>query len=296
MKKMKLLCSILIGLTIFSACSKSNNDYDNEPNNNKHLVKREYISNNISTEYSYNDNGKLTRIIDIYNRENIDDVINYIYDSNNVVSKNFESNNSNYSSITNYSYDANNNLLKTISIINQPSNNVNPTSSIVQDFSYNNNVITVNITSSTGDSKVIILEVNSSGLINKMIENRYYTVIDYDTNGNVTEIKVFDINNNLMDTTGYSYDNKPNPFYNQLKSIYLPLFLHAFRDAFYSEFVWDGYQGYEFPFLKNNITSKTKNENLDIKYNYLYNNKDYPTNVIEEFNGINGYEFDIEYE
>ncbi|WP_026449963.1 hypothetical protein [Aequorivita capsosiphonis] len=296
MKKMKLFCGILIGLTIFSSCSTDNNDKENEPNNTNHLVKREYASNNVNLEYRYNENGNLTRILDIDIQEEIDSEINFTYNSNNIVKRNLVSRNSNYSSITNYSFNGSNRLLKAVLTINQPNNPINPIKIITQEFSYNNNIITVNIGSSTGDTRVVTLEVNNSELINKMIESLYYVVISYDTNGNISEIKVFDINDNLLNTTGYSYDNKPNPFHGQLKSIYLPLFLNAFIDAYFGEFVWDGYEGYYFPFLKNNITSLRKNGNLDSNFNYLYDNAHYPINVNEEPNVHNASEFDIEYE
>ena len=293
MKKTTLILRILIA---FFLTSCSTDDNENEPNDTNHLVKREYVSNNVNLEYRYNENGNLTRILDIDIQEEIDSEINFTYNSINVATRNFVSNNSNYSSVTNYSFNESNRILSSISTINQPSNTINPIIIITQEFSYNNNIITANISSSTGDSSVVNFEVNSSGLINKMIESQYYVIISYDTNDNISEIRVFDNNDNLLDTTEYSYDNKPNPFYGQLKSIYLPLFLNAFSDAYFGEFVWDGYEGYYFPFLKNNITSKRKNGNLDRNYNYLYDNANYPINVIEEFNGNNANEFDIEYE
>jgi hypothetical protein len=294
MKTSKLFYGILIGLIIFSSCSSDNND--SEPNSTNHLVKREYVSNNVNLEYRYNENGNLTRILDIDIQEGIDSETTFTYDSNNVVTKNFDSNNSSYSSTTNYSFNANNRLLNAVSTINQPSNTINPVVIRTQEFSYNNNIITVDISSSIGDSRVVTLEVNSLGLINKMIESQYYAVITYDSNRNISEIEIFDNNDSLLDNSEYTYDDKPNPFYGQLNSIYLPIFLNAFIDAYYNEFVWDGYEGYYFPFLKNNITSIVENGSLDRNYNYIYDNQNYPINVIEEFNGNNAYEFDIEYE
>lgn len=284
MKIRKLICGLLMGLTIFSSCSTDNNN--DEPNSTNHLVKREYVSNNVNLEYRYNEDSQLTRIFDIHNQGGIDEEINYTYDSNNVVTKNFQSNNSSYSEITNYSFNGNNRLLNAISTRNN--GNI-----ITQEFSYNNNIISVDISSNTGASRLITLEVNSLGLINKMIESQYYAIITYDSNENISKIEIFDNNDDLLDNSEYTYDNKPNPFYGQLKSIYLPIFLDAFIDAYYSEFVWGGYDGYYFPFLKNNITSIMQNGFLYRNYNYTYDNQNYPINVIEEFNT---YEFDIEYE
>ncbi|MDO6745539.1 hypothetical protein Q4553_13275 [Tenacibaculum soleae] len=198
--------------------------------------------------------------------------------------------------MTSYSFNSSNKLLNAVSNISQPSNTINPTVVVTQEYTYDNNIITVDITSSIGDSKTVTLEENSSGLIHKMIENNFYVLITYDTNQNISKIEIFDNNDNLTNTSEYEYDDKPNPFYGQLSSIYLPIFLDAFDDANFNEFVWDGYEGYFFPFLKNNITSINENGNLDRNYNYVYNNENYPTNVIEIFNGNNAYEFDIEYE
>ena len=289
MKKTTLILSILI-TSFLSSCSTEDNK--NEPINSNHLVKREYVSNNVNLEYRYNENGHLTRILDIDIQEEIDSEINFTYDSNNVVSRNIVSNNSNYHSTTNYSYNGNSRLENVVSTIDSGYKTTN----ITQEFSYNNNIITINISSNSEQSSIITLEVNSSGLVTKITKAEYYTVINYDSNGNISEIKLYNNDDTLMNTTEYAYDNKPNPFYGKLKSIYLPIFLHAFRDDFFSEFVWDGYEGYYFPFLRNNITSIMENGNLDRNYNYLYHNQNYPINVIEEFNGNNTYEFDIEYE
>jgi len=292
MKKISIILNTLFLLLLIS-CSSDNDN--NELINTNHLVKREYVSNNVNLEYRYNTNEHLIRIIDIDNQEDIDSETNFVYDSNNVVTRNFNSNITNISSITNYSFNGNDKLLNAISVINEPNNTINPTVTNIQEFSYNDNIITVNISSSVGDLVTVILEVNSLGLVNKMIKSEYYTTITYDSNENISEIKTFDNNDNLVDTSEYIYDNKPNPFYGQLKSIYLPIFLSSFSNADVGVYGWDGYVGYDFPFLKNNITSISENGNLDRDYTYQYNSENYPINVIEIFNGINAFEYDIEY-
>ncbi|WP_336127328.1 hypothetical protein [Mesoflavibacter sp. CH_XMU1422-2] len=294
MKKIKLISKILLFLVIISCSSDDSSADGNEPMNNNNLVKREYASNNINLEYRYNENNQLDQIIDIYTSENIDSETDFVYDSNNVSSRSFVSNNSSFSSNTTFTYDSSNRLLNATKTINQPSNTVNPTITRTEEYSYNNNLITINTSSSTGDTGIIMLERNN-GLITKITRDQNYATIEYDNNQNITVINVFDSSNNLSHTSEYEYDNNPNPFFGQLSSIYLHLFVDAFDDFEFGEFVWDGYEGYFFPFLRNNIISIQENGNLDRNYQYSYNGQNNPTNVVEIFNGTNSFEFDIEY-
>lgn len=282
---------LLLALAIFISCStESEEPNENNVSNGSKLVKREYVSDNHNIEYRYNERNLLSRITDIQLEEEINDIITFQYDSNdNLTVREFHSNNSNYSSTTKYSYD-NNQLTKVESIVTGNSNRTK-----TQIFSYSNSIITVDISYNTGDTRTLTLEKNSSDLITKMITNGFYSNISYDSNGNILEINTFHNDGNLLNTHTYSYDNSPNPFYGQLKSIYLPIFLQTLEDADYGEIVYDGYLGYEFPFLKNNITILMENGDLDRKYNYTYDTGNYPTTVIEIFNGNNVFEFDIEY-
>lgn len=283
---------LLLVLTISISCStESDEPNNNNPSDGSKLVKREYVSDNHNIEYRYNERDLLSKITDINLEEEINDLITFQYDSNdNLTERQFRSNNSNYESTTKYSYD-NSQLTKVETIATG-----NSIRTITKLFSYSNNIITVNISSNTGDSNILTLEKNSSDLITKMNANRFYSTINYDSKGNILEVKTFENDGNLFDTHTYSYDNSPNPFYGQLKSIYLPLFLQALEDADYGEIVYDGYLGYEFPFLRNNITTINENGSLDRNYSYTYDNDNYPTTVTEIFNGSNAFEFDIEYE
>lgn len=296
MKKTFKFLIITISFILLSCSTESNNNDDgNQHNNISNLVKREYISNNLNLEYRYANNN-LDRIINVDNTGDNNSETKFTYDSNNVIVKNFQSNSFNYSSITNYSFNGNNKLLSVISNINQPNNTINPKVTVTQKYAYNGNTIIIDISSSVGDSRTVTLELNNYGLVNKLTESNYYVLIDYDSNQNISEIKIYDNNDNLTNSSIYSYDENPNPFFGQLTSIYLPTFLNAFDDAYYNEFVWEGYEGYYFPFLKNNIISVIENGILDKKYIYKYNDQNYPTNVIEVFNENETQEFDIEYE
>lgn len=294
MKKIKLISKILLFLVIISCSSDDSSADGNEPMNNNNLVKREYASNNIKLEYRYNENNQLDQIIDIYTSENIDSETDFVYDSNNVSSRSFVSNNSSFSSNTTFTFDSSNRLLNATKTINQPSNTVNPTVTRTEEYTYSNNIITINTSSSTGDNGIITLEQNN-GLITKISRSQNYATIAYDNNQNIIEINVFDSSDNLTHSSEFEYDNNPNPFFGQLSSIYLHQFLDAFDDFEFGEFVWDGYDGYLFPFLRNNITSIRENGNLDRNYQYSYNGQNNPTNVVEIFNGTNAFEFDIEY-
>lgn len=283
---------ILLAFTISISCSTESEEPDgNNPSEKSKLVKKEYVSDNHNIEYRYNERNLLSKITDIHLEEEINDLITFQYDSNdNLIEKQLLSNNSNYSSITKYSYE-NNQLTTVESNVTGYSNRTT-----IQEYSYSNNNITVNISSTTGDSHILTLERNSADLITQMSGDRFYSTISYDSKGNILEIKTFNNDEDLLDTHTYSYDNSPNPFYGQLKSIYLPLFLQALEDADYGEIVYDGYLGYEFPFLRNNIITLTENGTLDRNYDYSYDNDDYPNTVTEIFQGNNVFEFEIEYE
>ena len=294
MKKTLLLLSLAI---VISCSPESKNEEENiNPVIGNKLVKREYVSDNFNLEYRYSEKDLLSKIFDIQLEEEIHDVVTFKYDSNdNVVERYFESKISSYESTTIYHYDNSNRITEAIITTSGIWTSGDYTRTTTQLFSYSDNVITANIISHGGSENVIILETNNSGLITKMKGNYGSSTFDYDSNGNIESIITFDNQDDLLHSHNYNYDSKPNPFYGQFASIYLPMFLDAFDDAYFGEIVYGGYLGYSFPFLKNNITATIENGDLDEKYNYSYDSADYPINVIEEYNGENYLEFDIEY-
>jgi hypothetical protein len=89
-----------------------------------------------------------------------------------------------------------------------------------------------------------------------------------------------------------NYDDKINPFYGQLESIYIERFIEFFWE-FEGIFI-SGFEGYSFPFLKNNITSISRTGGETTTYIYVYDSENYPTDVNGETSG-DTIMFDIEY-
>lgn len=277
---------LLLALAIVISCSpeSKNEEENNNPANGNNLVKREYVSDNYNIEYRYNENDLLTRITDVLLEEDIDDVETYKYDqNNNVIEKHFKSNNSSYESITDYHYDNQNRLTE---IIREVFGN-NPRM-VTLKLSYSGNIVTIQ----SGGESEITLEMNNSGLVQKLNDSYSDSFFEYDSNGNMNGIATFDKEGNLLHSHTYTFDNKKNPFYGQLKSLYIPLFLTEMSDLFFGEVITLPYMGYNFPFLKNNITSFGGRE-----YQYNYNNSNLPITVIEKWNDTNevSFQFDIEY-
>ena len=280
---------LLIQLFIIISCSTDDNDSGSDSRNDKKLVKKEYVSNNYKLEYQYNTDDLLTQINLVILKESINSQESFKYDdNNNIIERLIESENSNNYTKDTYSYDSNNRLTGTFTTLNWASI-TNKTKVI----SYDNNTITI---TSSPYKNIINLETNISGLITKMITTDFYSIIIYDSNDNISEISTFDNDYNLKFNHIYSYDNKPNPFYGQKKSLYILSFISAMSDANYGEIVYDGFEGYWFPFLKNNITTKVNYENNGNNYSYKYDDENYPINVIEKsLSGSVYKEYDIEY-
>jgi hypothetical protein len=282
----RTLLLMLLNTFLISACS-SNPTEDNSDGstNENHLVKKEIIHNSAYIEYIYDENDLLIQIDDIWNEEDIDTHHFYTYDSNENIIE-VISNTLNDSNTDTFAYDGNNRLIS----LNSENAYYNRT------YTYTDNIITV--ANSTND--IYILEINSFGLISKLTSiNSYYSLINYDSNKNIKEINTYDINNNLKSNIIYTFDDKPNPFYGMLKSLYVHQFLSAFRDADYGEIVYDGYDGYWFPFLKNNITSVERTiineyDSTDY-YFYEYDESNYPTRIFDSAGGLNESNYYIEY-
>lgn len=296
MKKLTFFLTLIFIYSILSCSSESTDDSSGGITTEIKLVKKEFIHTNAYIEYSYNEINLLSQINEVWDEENIDSQINYTYDSNNnVIEKYIESNITSENWIENYSYDASNRL---VSQVNRVSYN---TGIEEYTYSYADNIITINRTFNSSNTTTITLETNSFGLITKYTKingdiNDFYFTINYDSNRNITEVNTFDVTDNLLRTHIYSYDNNINPFYGQLESIYLSIFLNAFEDAWYGEIVYEGYDGYWFPFLKNNIATKTITSTTYIQnYLYEYDTDNYPIRVSSPDGGENEENFDIEY-
>lgn len=284
MKKRTLLLTLFIAYLIVSCSSNTTDGNSDTITNDNHLVKKEIIHSNAYIEYRYNENNLLIQIDDVWDEEDIDTHHFYTYDSNENIMV-ISTNSLNGSNTKTFAYDNNNRLINSIS-----DNYSNRT------YTYSDNIITV----SNSSNDTHILETNNLGLITKLTSiNSHYSLINYDSNKNITEINTFDIDNNLKSTITYTFDDNPNPFYGLLKSIYVHQFLSAFRDVDFGEIVYEGYDGYWFPFLKNNITNveRTIINEFDSTDNYLYeyDENNYPTRVFDSAGGLNESNYYIEY-
>ena len=131
-------------------------------------------------------------------------------------------------------------------------------------------------------------------------EGKGYSTFDYDANDNLKKIRTYNEEGDLKFTHQYSYDDKPNPFFGQLKSLYLPRFIDIMEDLSYGENIFFPYQGYLLPYTTNNITQVTYREGdsngTSVKdYSYSYDSDGYPVEVTEMWNGNASFIFDIQY-
>ena len=265
-------------LLILTSCSKEETG-DSDSSQTK-LVQRESIREGQNIEYRYNDNNQLVQITEVFPEEDIDDIISYRYDSNgNVVEREIKSNSTGYQSTVFYQYDSQNRL------VNSEMNSSMEESTSFQ-FSYDSNNITVT-RDYRGYENTFFLKVNELNQIIEITRGNSHSTFNYGAKGNLKMIQTFDNEGELDYTLEYSYDDKPNPFYGKLRSLYLPKFIEIMEDLSYGEHLVFPYQGYDFPFLRNNIKKIESNSYGDdiYAYEYSYDSDGYPTEITETFNG-----------
>jgi PBP1b-binding outer membrane lipoprotein LpoB len=284
MKKTKLFLTLILLNIILFSCSSDDNpvtqEPEPEPEETIKLVKTEKISDTRKVDYIYDGNDLLSSLTGVYN--SFVYVSDFTYDSTNkITERNYqESGSSTYSDNYAYSYDANGKL----SSYTANNESVN--------LEYNNNIVTVTGTIEGNAGSSADLELNPNGLVIKLTESNQYTNFEYDSNGNMTTAKSYDNSDNLLLEYTLTYDNKVNPFYGQLESIYIERFIEFFWE--FEGIYISGFEGYSFPFLKNNITSISKTGAETTTYTYTYDSDDYPTNVFGDTSG-NTITFDLEY-
>lgn len=281
MKKTTLfLALILLNILIFSCSSDDSTEpQEPEPIENK-LVKTEKISDTRKVDYTYDSKDLLSSLTGIYNSFGY--VSDFTYDSMNKLTEwNYQENgSSSYSDNYAYNYDTNNNLTS------YTANNENV------NLEYNGNIITATGTIEGSPSSEAELELNANGMVIKLSEVNQYTNFEYDANGNMLTAKSYDNSDNLLLEYTLSYDDKINPFYGQLESIYIERFIEFFWE-FEGVFI-SGFEGYSFPFLKKNIASISRTGGETTTYTYIYDSENHPTNVNGETSG-DTIMFDIEY-
>jgi hypothetical protein len=277
MKKTKLILAlILLNLIFFSCSSDDSGNPEPEPAEINKLVKTERVTDNFKSDYTYNSNDLLATWIGT--RPNFGYQINLTYDSNNLLIENDyqETGSGTFSSNTSFTYDSSGNLMNYDDV----------------DLTYNSNIITATGTIEGNANTTIELETNASGQITKLTETDNYTVFGYDVDGNIITAENYDNNDALLTSFNISYDQNDNPFYGQMESIYIERFIEFFY-PFDGVFI-SGFEGYSFPYLKNNIVSITENTNSIATYTYTYDGENYPIAVDENYSG-NTFQFDIEY-
>jgi hypothetical protein len=267
------LALILINILSFS-CS-SNDSSEPEPTENK-LVKTEKVTANFKSDYTYNSENLLINWTGIHPNFGYEIVL--VYDSNkNLIENHYqETGSGTYSSDTFFEYNSDEKLIS-YDLVN---------------LTYNGNVITATGTIEGNQNATIELKTNADGLITKLTENDNYTVFEYNSDGNLTVVKNYNNSDVLLTTYNINYDHKKNPFYGQMKSIYIERFIEFFYP--FEGISISGFEGYNFPFLKNNITSISENSTGLVTYSYTYDNDNYPSNINEDYSG-DIFEFSIEY-
>lgn len=269
----KLLTRLTLIFILFIGCSGDDDTMDQDPIDVR-LVKSEIVDEDFRVDYVYNSDSLLETWSG--QRNNITYELNFVYDSNNRVTEEHyeEFGFTTYVSDTFFTYDS---LGKLISY-----DEVN--------LSYNNNLVTAtgNI---EGADATIILELNEDGLVINITEDNNYTTFQYDDNGNLITAKNYD-DAILVATYQMVYDNKINPFYGQFNSNYISKFLEFFNQ--FSGVFIGGFEGYNFPYQKNNLISVTEDLIVATTYDYEYSSDNHPIHTAEDYFG-NTYSYEIEY-
>ena len=269
-------------MLFFSCSSDDNTEFQEpEPTENK-LVKTEKISENIKVDYDYNDEDLLSSATGTL--PNLVWVADYTYNSEGslTVIDYQETGSSTYSD--RYIFEYNTSGLLTSYSAN--TENVN--------LVYNDNIVTIAGTIEGNSNSEAELELNNRGLIVKLTNSNLYTNFEYDSDGNMTSAISYDNADNLLIEYTIDYDNKINPFYGQVESIYIERFIEFFWE-YPQVFIGSSFEGYSFPFFKNNITSINRAGGGMTTYFYTYDTENHPTSVYEDTSGNTSSTNDIHY-
>lgn len=278
-KNSKLFLTALFATILLISCS-SDDDSPNEPGETPKFVKTEKASENLKIDYQYNEAGFLTKSVGTY--PSFDYESNFSYDSDNNLTQwiSKETGGAPSTSTTTFTYDGQGRLTN----YSQNSNNVA--------VSYFGNTVTLSGTIEGDANASAELELNANGLIIKFTEAIQYTTFQYDSNGNMIAAESFDNDDNAIKSFSIIYDNKVNPFFGQFRSIYFERFIEFFWE--FDGIYVSGFEGYNFPFNKNNFTSIKENNVEFTSYIYSYDNENFPTIVNEDYDG-DTFQYSLEY-
>ncbi|TXE12409.1 hypothetical protein ES692_17935 [Psychroserpens burtonensis] len=283
MRKTTLFFALILLNTLIFSCSSDDSieSQEPEPTENK-LVRTEQISENIKVEYDYNDEDLLSSATGTL--PNLLWVADYTYNSEGwLIVRDFQETGASTFSDS-YIFEYNPSGLLTSYSSN--TENVN--------LVYNDNIVNLTGTIEGNSNSEVELELNNLGLVVKLTTSNYYTNFEYSSNGNITNAKSYDNTDNLLIEYTINYDNKINPFYGQLKSIYIERFIEFFLE-YVQVFIGSSFEGYSFPFLKNNITSISRAGGGITTYNYTYDIENHPISVFEDTSGNTSSTNNIEY-
>lgn len=269
MKNFRFLLATLFVSIISISCSSDDDSSETTPEILK-LVKTEKASENLKIDYEYSTEGFLTKSIGTYPSFGYESIFTY---SDNKLTKWESIETGQFPSNTeqNFTYDAQGRLDKY----------TGPSEDVIITYTANSVILTGTI---EGDANATAeLELSTNGLITKFIEDNQYTIFQYDNNGNIVSAKAYNNNDILITAFTITYDNKINPFYGQFQSIYIERFIEFFWE--FDGIYVSGFEGYDFPFQKNNITSIKENNIEFALYTYDYDVENYPLIIDEEYDG-----------
>lgn len=273
MKNLSLFKILIISAITFVSCTKDNDLEDTCAKENfvvsfDRLVKKRtnqpadwnYIGNTL--EFTYNEFNLLSK----KQKGNIDgsSKIDFNYGCNNNISEMYQSE---------YSYNSEDKLTDIYNL----------SSSTGYNLSYNGSSVEVNGGTSYIDYSAIYLELNANNLVTKITRKNNYSVLEYDANENLILAKDFNLNDELLKTYELAYDQNPNPYYGQLKSIYLDRILNYFFES--AEDAMNTISTADidniFPYFKNNVIKidERSNSSLDsvfLERDFTYDEEDYP--------------------
>lgn len=277
MKNLSLFKILIISAISFVSCTKDNDLEDTCTKENfvvsfDRLVKKRtysptnwhYIGNTL--EFTYNENN----LISERHKGNIDGSRSsyFEYKCNNNISKMYQSE---------YNYNSENKLTEVYDKGSATSYNL----------SYNENSVEVNggmyFAGKFIDYSGFYLELNSSNLVTKIRRKNNYSVLEYDTNENLISAKDFNLNGELLKTFELTYDQNPNPYYGQLKSVYLDRVLYYFFESAEDAMGKINIEDVDniFPYFKNNVIKIAEHSNspfnkVFLERNFTYDDKNYP--------------------
>jgi hypothetical protein len=261
----KILTLVVLSLFILSNCSNDDQS-NNEPENIKYLKSNksdnttypgdydyffEYQNgflthtstgntNINNTIYSYDTNGKLISM------QNYFGYFTYVYDSQNRLIKEVETGTNNYKSLT------------------YGTNKV----TLTRYYEYLGGSVTENFEQTLDNSGRIIKHkrLTPATFFTSMLEEYIY-----DTNGNISEVRIKEHNDGSQDRiVYYQYDNKPNPYFYSLKKIN--------KSIYYLKCMF-GLSNYEFSgFTPNNMTIYGSTT-----YSYTYDELGYPKTLSKTY-------------